>query len=503
MTRPSSSPTRGGRVTSDGPPSPPGRTAARSPRTSTTLVAGSTRSRGMRSGSTRRSARRSRAAVEKVRSRSDSPIRGTPSTLSRCLRHTVRPVERTDLAERSSLLLAALASVAVPGLDPVSVELVPSDPQHDYDLAFVTDSTDRRWMVRAPRTAAAAARMEMSLALLPLLARRVPFGVPAPKGFVALKEGGRACVYPALPGHTVDFTAIPAGRGLAVELGRAIAALHNLDARLFDEAGLPAYDPDAYRTRRLADLDRAAATGRVPTTLLTRWESALEDVNLWRFAPTPIHGDLTGDQVLAVFTDEEDASTGTIKAFTGWEGAKVADPADDFAGLVAEADPETLETVLEAYAHARVERPDANLLVRARLASELGLLAELTRALTAGWDEAADAHTAALRRLDDEVHAQDAAEDDYRRTSLAPTSATSGSRRPTASRSPRSSGSPKSPRSMTTSTTTSPHRPTRTRTKARRSRAERPQGRVRPEASPAAPRRSAPPRRLPARRSHR
>lgn len=339
------------------------------------------------------------------------------------MRHTVSHVERTDLADRSPLLLAALASVAVPGLDPVSVSLVPSDPQHEYDLAFVTDTTDRRWVVRAPRTAAAGARMEMTLALLPLLARRVPFAVPAPKGFAALKEGGRACVYPALPGHTVDLAAIPSGRGLAVEVGRAIAALHNLDAALFDEAGMPAYDPDAYRTRRLADLDRAAATGRVPTSLLNRWESALEDVTLWRFAPTPIHGDLTGDQVLAVFTDEQDASTGTVKALTGWEDAKVADPADDFAALVTEADPAALETVLEAYAHARVERPDANLLVRARLAGELGLLAELTRALTAGWDEAADAHTAALRRLDDEVHAKDVVDDDYRRTSLAPAAA--------------------------------------------------------------------------------
>ncbi|MEO7070389.1 MAG: 2'-phosphotransferase, partial [Nostocoides sp.] len=142
--------------------------------------------------------------------------------------------------------------------------------------------------------------------------------------------------------------------------------------------------------------------------------------NLWRFAPTPIHGDLTGDQVLAVFADEDDASSGTIKALTGWEDAKVADPADDFAALVAEADPATLETVLEAYAHVRMERPDPNLLVRARLASELGLLAELTRALTSGWDEAADAHTATLRRLDEEIHAHDVVDDDYRRTSLAP-----------------------------------------------------------------------------------
>ena len=322
--------------------------------------------------------------------------------------------------ERTPLALAALASAAVPGLDPVTVGGVPSAPDSDYDIAFVTDRENRRWVVRAPRTPAAGARMEMSVQLLGLVGRRLPFAVPVVRGFVDVPVDGRAEVYPFLPGQSLDFAALPAGQGLAVELGRALAALHNLDPQLFDEAGLPAYDADAYRSRRLSDLDRAAATGRVPTALLARWERALEDVSLWRFAPTPIHGDLTGDQVLVTFGDAEDASTGKVRAVTGWEDAKVADPADDFAALVAEADPAAVETVLEAYAHTRVERPDPNLLIRARLASELGLLAELRRALTAGRAEAADAHTAALRRLDEQVHAEQESRDDYRRTSLKP-----------------------------------------------------------------------------------
>jgi len=157
----------------------------------------------------------------------------------------------------------------------------------------------------------------------------------------------------------------------------------------------------------------------VPTTLLTRWETALEDVSLWRFAPTATHGDLTGDQVLAVFTDDADASTGRIRAVTGWEDAKVADPADDFAALVADARPEAVETVLEAYSHTRVERPDPNLLVRARLVAELGLLGSMMVALARKDAGAVEVLTTQLRRLDDAVHASEEP-DDYRRTSLAP-----------------------------------------------------------------------------------
>jgi macrolide phosphotransferase len=322
--------------------------------------------------------------------------------------------------DRSPAFLAALASAAVPGLDPVSVEALPSTPDQSFDVAFVQDAEHRRWVVRAPRTDVAGAEMDRTVGLLGLLGRRLPFAVPAPKGFVALEEGGRAAVYPFLPGHNLDYSELPAGPGIAAELGRAIAALHNTDPAVYEEAGLPSYDADAYRTRRLAELDRAAETGRVPTTLLARWESALEDVTLWRFAPTATHGDLTGDQVLAVFTDDDDASTGKVRAITGWEDAKVADPADDFAALVADASPETVETVLEAYSHTRVERPDANLLVRARLVAELGLLSTLMVALTRKDAGAVEVLTTQLRRLDDAVHPPSEEPDDYRRTSLAP-----------------------------------------------------------------------------------
>ena len=108
---------------------------------------------------------------------------------------------------------------------------------------------------------------------------------------------------------------------------------------------------------------------------------------------------------------------------TGWEDAKVADPADDFAALVADAPHEAVETVFEAYAHTRVERPDPNLLVRARLVAELSMLRSLMGALARKNVGAVEVLTTQLRRLDDAVHTAEASgEDDYRRTSLAPVS---------------------------------------------------------------------------------
>ncbi len=311
------------------------------------------------------------------------------------------------MVTRTPLALAALASAAVPGLDPATVEGIVQLPGHQFEVAFIQDTQHRRWVVRAPVTAAAGAQMEVTVSLLGLLSRRLPFSVPTPKGFVDLKEGGRASVYPFLTGHPLDFANLPAGPGIAAELGRALAALHNVDLALFEEAGLPSYDADTYRTRRLSDLDRAAATGHVPTGLLARWERSLEDVSLWRFAPTPTHGALTGDQVLAVFDDDEDAATGRIRGLTGWEDAKVADPADDFAALVTQATPAAFDSVLEAYAHARIDRPDKHLERRARLAGELKLVSELLIAVGVKDQNSTDVCADRLRQLDADTVGED------------------------------------------------------------------------------------------------
>jgi macrolide phosphotransferase len=301
---------------------------------------------------------------------------------------------------RTPLALAALASAAVPGLDPAAVEGVVQLHERRFEVAFIHDTQHRRWVVRAPTSAAASAQMDVSVSLLGLLSRRLPFSVPTPKGFVTLKEGGRAVVYPHIAGRPLNFAHLPGGPGIAAEVGRALAALHNVDLALCDEAGLPSYDPDTYRTRRLSDLDRAAATGHVPAGLLSRWERSLEDVSLWRFAPTPTHGDLTGDEILAVFDDDEDAATGRIRGLTGWENAKVADPADDFATLVTQASPAALDSVLEAYAHTRIDRPDKYLERRAKLAGELKLVSRLLTAVGSKDHRGIEACAGRLRQLD-------------------------------------------------------------------------------------------------------
>ena len=279
------------------------------------------------------------------------------------------PYAYRGVVTRSPLALAALATVAVPGLDAIDVRR-PRHPSAGTDAAIVIDAEGRRWVVRAPQSPAAGAALEAEVGLLAGLGAHVdagllPFDVPRPAGFVDLPEGGRAVVHPQLPGRPLRLEDLGPGPGLAAEVGRAIAAIHELPPETVEDAGLPVYEADAYRQRRLAEVDEAARTGRVPTGLLRRWEHALEDVAMWRFRPVMVHGDLSADHVLC--------SADRPVAVLGWSEAKVADPADDLAWLLVAAPHEGVDAILEAYTMRRTEMRDPHLADRALLAGELAL----------------------------------------------------------------------------------------------------------------------------------
>ena len=291
----------------------------------------------------------------------------------------------------------------MPGLRPELVEELVDRVGERFRVGFVQDGQGRRWVVRVPADAVAAAQLEESASLAGLLSGRLPFDVPRGTGAAALRDGRRAVVYPLIPGRCVHFSALPAGPGITASIAAAIAAVHNLDRQLFEEAGVPAYEAEDLRRRRQADVDRGAATGLVPTGLLARWERRLDDVSWWRFAPTPVHGRLQDDHVLLRFDDPDDADAGVVVGITSWENAQIADPAQDLAALLALCPAATVDTVLEAYADARREPPDAHLADRAGLLAELEYLSELLTARRLGDRRHLTQATEALRRLDDVV----------------------------------------------------------------------------------------------------
>ncbi|MGB7450258.1 MAG: phosphotransferase [Ornithinimicrobium sp.] len=304
---------------------------------------------------------------------------------------------------RSDLALAAIACAAVPGMHPATVQEVRRTGQAEpsaHQTAIIEDETGRTWVVRVPLTAAAGAELERNEALVGQLGKHLPFKVPAAAGFASLGPNlGRAAVYPHVDGSALNLHQVPAGAGLASAVGRAVAAVHNIPVELFEEYAVPTFDASEHRQRCVSELDRAAATGLVPTGLLARWEEALDAPALWNFAPTPVHGSLDGWAFLVAFADD-DAASARVVALTHWDNACVSDPAQDFAALADQLTPAALDSVLESYSLARSSRPDPHLLNRARLAAEMHLIAGLAHAASSGADDVVQGRVDELRKLD-------------------------------------------------------------------------------------------------------
>lgn len=254
------------------------------------------------------------------------------------------------------------------------------DDAADFDSALLLDSEGKRWRVRSPRHAEASARLETEFLVLraftPGIRAELPFLMPTVAGTVRQGELS-TFVYAHLAGRTRTVEELGAGTpALAREVGAALAAIHDLPHSLVSNADLPTYTPNEFRQRRLNELDQAATTGKIPPLLLRRWEHALEDVTLWRFNPSVVHGDLHEDNIMV---DGE-----RVTAVTGWTDLRIGDPADDMAWLVASNDQDFVDSVLAAYSSARRDTPDAHLLRRAALSAEFALAQYLVRGLAAG-----------------------------------------------------------------------------------------------------------------------
>lgn len=275
----------------------------------------------------------------------------------------------SESSSHTPLSLAALAAVAVPGLDPARLAL-PQEETAELRTTGVIDTRGQHWEVIEPLDDATGAMLEAESEVLRRIGRlvddgRLSFDVPRPAGSARLDKFGYAQVRSHLDGSPIVLENLFPGPGLSAGLGRALGELHELPTTVISEAGLPVYDAQDVRQRWLNLLDEAAATGKVPAALLSRWELALEDASLWRFRPVVVHGDLVEENVLT--------AGGAVTGMRGLGQAHVGDPAEDLAWVYASAPVDCLDAIESAYDLTRSEGVDKYLRDRAELVSEMSL----------------------------------------------------------------------------------------------------------------------------------
>lgn len=243
--------------------------------------------------------------------------------------------------------LAALATTAVDGLEVVGATEDGSDEHRSVVAAQLADGETAQLVL--PRSVAAlrsAKEHAAALSALTLATRsRLPFEVPSVLGST---DAGKSRLYVltrlgGTPMRLADIS--PATPGLAVSVGQAIAAIHELPTSVAADAGLPNETAASLRSRLLDVFDRAAGTGSVPTALLHRWETALGDDRLWQFKPTLVHGDLQAP----AFRVEGAAVVG----LDGWHALSIGDPARDLAFLLGSSEFGSVDEAFDAHAAAR------------------------------------------------------------------------------------------------------------------------------------------------------
>ena len=224
----------------------------------------------------------------------------------------------------------------------------------------------RDYEVLYPASGAGKAELATEVSVLNLLrAAQFGFEVPEVAGQGVDSDQTPIAVVSRVLGDAPVAHKLAAG-AFTESMGQALSEIHSLPTSYFGDAGIPEFDSASVLHTRVAELDLMASTGRVPAALLGRWESAMEDITLFRFQPTVVHGSISDRSIRLAGGREGHRLIG----LTDWSGLRIADPAEDFWWLVGGTVPETHQDLVENY-RARRAAADENILRRATLYSEL------------------------------------------------------------------------------------------------------------------------------------
>jgi macrolide phosphotransferase len=303
---------------------------------------------------------------------------------------------------RSHLTLAALATSAVAGFDPVRSSSFSTGQHGDFFAAAVEDAAGRKLLVRVPNSAEAEAQLSSELYALehmsPGVRSRLVFDIPTIVGRASIgKTFG--LVFEYLKGSSISLAGFRQDSDVPVSIGRGIAAIHALPTSFVAEAELPTFQAHEVHRQTRELVEKARATNLLPTALASRWQDAVDDSSLWLFESTVTHGSLNADSFLV----GEDS----LNAILGWATLRVGDPAWDLHWLI-NLDLDIQDIAFGSYAAARRSSADPKLRQRATLYSELELARWLLHGVSQRNPEIVDDAIDMLDRLVESVHAETA-----------------------------------------------------------------------------------------------
>ena len=262
------------------------------------------------------------------------------------------------------MILAALAADAVGGKNFRNFRKVEGNPE--LEILQLWDDEDQSFELIVPASQAGVAEHAQLVATsraIRKVSAELPFAVPELVGQTTDEDGQSVAVFTLLGGEEPDLARFTPG-AFSRSAGEALAAIHSLDPAVVRDSGLPEHDATSLLHSKVAEVDKIAASGKVPSGVLSRWEKALEDVGLYRFHPTVVHG--------AINQDSLRVSGQQISGVTNWTQLSIGDPAEDLRYLAGGALSTTFDDAMLHYNSSR-SSADENIAIRAHLHAEIEL----------------------------------------------------------------------------------------------------------------------------------
>lgn len=296
---------------------------------------------------------------------------------------------------KSHLILAALAAEAASGKNFVSTKTT-SDTTPGFDSAVLESDVGRNYQVLVPTSKQSEKEMETELNALKLVSPLSSTTLAIPEIIGQTTD---------LDGHSVVVLSFEKSKDIRLGsknsepvqlLSAELARVHSLSITDAQALEIKAFTPTELNSELVAELDKLADSGKVPGVLLSRWERALEDIGLWRYRPTVIHGSIGSDNV---------GIAGDKLVLRGFGSMRVSDPAEDFAWIAGGSTEDVLNSCFAQYAEIR--DADENMVKRAILYSEIELARWLSYCIESGDHRSAEAASADIENLAEDAQKSD------------------------------------------------------------------------------------------------
>lgn len=223
----------------------------------------------------------------------------------------------------------------------------------DFQVVFALDESGVDWVLRLPRREDVMPRTRVEKQALDLVNQYVKY-FQAPNWIIYTDELIAYKKLDGVPAGTIDHNIgnyvweidinnVPPS--FHMSLGRVLAELHSIPSDKATEFGLIVQTPEEARKSMKQRMNDVKTKFGVGEKLWNRWQSWVNDDEMWPKKTGLIHGDVHAGHIMI---DKEANVTGLID----WTEAKVTDISNDFVFIYKAFGEEGLEALIIAYKEA-------------------------------------------------------------------------------------------------------------------------------------------------------